>query len=201
MALLVNSHHHMPWIVWKREYSIYVPQYGYINDQLLSHGLPFTPLLVGQWSTNPNFSPSYDLLITVPGGSTGGQVETVCSTSADSSNIHFTIVNNAAARTFYFRLMAFAPPDYQGEVSPVDYDSPFRFNSHYRYQQIYKSGRSTGTAVSHNLGYLPQARIWSITGSDQRVMPTQGILTTSTLSYAGSNTAFYYYIFKDRLDG
>lgn len=197
--LLVDSRYHMPWIVWKREYSITVEEYGYINDRALAHGLPFVPLLVGQWSTSASFNPSYDLIVTVPGGSTGGQPETVCSTSADASNVYFTLVNNAGARTFYFRLMAFAPPDYTGEVTPAQYNSPFRFNSHYRYQQIYMAGKSTGAAVSHNLGYLPQAKIW--TNSGGRVSPFGGILTTSTLKCAADNAPFYYYIYKDRLDG
>lgn len=196
--MLVNSRFPMPWIAWKREYSITVEANGYIPDQTLAHGLSFAPLLLGQWSTSSMFNPSYDLMVTVPGGSTGGQPETVCSVSADSANIHFTIVNNSGRRTFYFRLMAFAPPNYKGEVAPVEYNSNFRFNSRYRYQQIYMSGQTSG-AVSHNLGYLPQAKLWTIVSG--RVTPAAGILTTNTLACAMQNTNYYYYIYKDQLDG
>lgn len=196
--LLVDSRYPSPWIVWKSSPSITVEQYGYIADRTIAHGLPFIPLLLGQWSTNSNFNPSYDLAVTIPGGPTGGQPETMCSVSADATNIHFTIINNANQRTFYFRLMAFAPPGYTGEVTLVEYSSPFRFNSHYRYQQIYMAGQSGGTAVNHNLGYLPQAKIWSISGT--RVLPSHGILTTTTLANAADNTAYYYHIYKDILD-
>lgn len=196
MALLVNSHYKSPWIVWAKTYSIRVSSGGYISDQTLTHGLPFVPLLIGQWSTNANFNPSYDLGITIPGGSTGGQPETMCSVTADAKAIHFTIINNAStSRTFYFKLMAFAPPDYTGDVTPVEYNSPFRFNSHYRYQQILLQGQSS-RAVNHNLGYLPQARVWAISGS--YVVPAMGELTTSALS-CPSSTNFYYHIYKDAI--
>lgn len=198
MALLVNSHYPMPWIVWKRTHSITIEQYGYANDVKLAHGLPFVPLLLGQWSDNASFAPSYDLSVQYPGGRTGGQPETYCNISADATNVYFTIVNNANQRTFYFRLMAFAPPDYDGEVTPVEYNSPFRFNSHYRYQQLYLKGRTNGT-VSHNLGYLPQAKVWTISGG--RTAPFGGILTTSTLKSIAEDYPYYYHIYKDRLDG
>lgn len=195
MALLVNTRYKIPWIVWKREYSILVAS-GDEFIQTYSHGLSFTPLLLGQWSTNANFSPSYDLGVLIPGGSTGGQPETMCSVSASASYIHFDIINNAVTqRTFYLRLMGFAPPDYNGEVAPVEYNSAFRFNSHYRYQQIYMQGRSSGNAIAHNLGYLPQARIWAISGG--QVLPAPGILTTSTLSRPYENSDYYYHIYKD----
>lgn len=194
MALLVNTHYKLPWIVWSRTYSITVAAGGYIADQTLSHGLAFTPLLLGQWSTSSNFNPSYDLGITIPGGSTGGQPETMCSVSADASAIHFDLINNASvARTFYFKLMAFAPPHYTGQVNPVSYNSPFPFNSHYRYQQLFMQGQSSST-VSHNLGYLPQAKIWGISAG--RVIPSIGILTTTTLKSAASGS-YYYHVYKD----
>lgn len=196
--LLVNTHYPQPWIIWKRAYSITVDANGYVADQALAHGLPFTPLLIGQWSPNTNFNPSYDLSVNIPGGSTGGQPETFCQASADSANIYFTILNNAGRRTFYFRLMAFAPPNYTGNVTPVDYSSPFRFNSHYRYQQLYMQGQSSGV-VAHNLGYLPQAKVW--TNSGGRSAPFGGILTVSTLACAAENTPYFYHIYKDQLDG
>lgn len=195
--MLVNTHYPLPWIVWKKEHSITVNQYGFEADATLAHGLPFTPLLLGQWSTNANFSPSYDLSVGIPGGSTGGQPETYCGISADNTDVHFTIVNNSSRRTFYFRLMAFAPPDYTGEVTPVEYSSKFRFNSHYRYQQLYLSGYSNGGTVTHNLGYLPQAKLWTSQGG--RVAPFGGILTTSALKCMQENVGYYYHVYKDAL--
>lgn len=194
--MLVNTHYKMPWIIWRTTYSLSVASGGYIADQTLAHGLGFTPLLLGQWSDTSDFSPSYDLAVTVPGGLIGGQPETVCAVTADASMVHFEIVNNATRRrTFYFRLMAFAPPGHTGDVNPVAYESPFRFNSHYRYQQIYRQGQASST-VYHNLGYLPQARVWSISGS--RVVPFMGIITEQSLKCAADGS-YYYHIYKDKL--
>lgn len=199
--LLVDSASPMPWIIYKREFSIVVAPYGEIMNQNLPHGLPFRPLIFGQWSDDANFSPSYDLNVTIPGGGTGGQPETVVNVRADSTNITFNIINNkSTTRTFYFRLMAFAPPDYNGEVNPVDYSSPFRFNSHYRYEQLYMSGLSSDT-VSHNLGYLPRAKIWVIDRVTNSVNIGHGILTTTTLKAAYDNTSFYYHIYRGGFDG
>lgn len=195
--MLVNSHYHSPWIIWSKTHSITVPQWGELPNATLPHGLAFIPLLIGQWSTNANFSPCYDLIINTPGGPTSGQPETYCQVSADATNVRFYIINNASQRTFYFKLMAYAPPEYIGQVNPVSYNSPFRFNSHYRYLQIYKEGQASAP-VNHGLGYLPQARIWR--NNDNVVTPSIGILTTSTLSSSYSGQ-YYYHIYKDILDG
>lgn len=194
--LLVDSHYPLTWIVYKRTYSITVSAYGELWSQKVAHGLPFAPLLFGQWSDNASFSPSYDLGVDIPGGATGGQPETMVSVSADASNILITLMNNkSTARTFYFRFMAFAPPGYTGDVTPVEYTSPFRFNSHYNYPKLFMSGYSTGGAVSHNLGYLPEARTWSYSSVTNTVSPGHGILTTSTIGTAYTNTPFYYHVY------
>lgn len=193
--LLVDSAYPMPWIVYKREYSISVGAYSEVWNQNLAHGLPFIPLIFGQWSDNANFNPSYDLGVDIPGGSTGGQPATMVSVRASATNITFSIINNMAARTFYFRLMAFATPGYTGQVNPVEYNSSFRFNSHYNYQKLFMAGYSTGGPVTHGLGYLPQAKIWAYSSVTQSVNPGHGILTNTSLSSAYDNTPFYYHIY------
>ncbi len=196
--LLVNTHYPMPWIVWKREYSFQVPGHDFaVKD--FAHGLPFTPLLIGQWSTNPNFSPSYDLTVEVPGGATGGQVASSCLISANATNIRAVGDNSNSdnTETFYLRLMAFAPPNYTGDVNPVDYASPFRYNSRYRYQKLFLSGlASSGETVKHGLGYIPQARVWM--NYDGYVSPYAGIIDTNGLKI-DANTQYYYHIYLDEM--
>lgn len=194
--LLVDSAYEMPWIIYKKEYSISVGQYSEVWNHNLAHNLPFTPLIFGQWSDNSSFDPSYDIGVSVPGGGSGGNPLTMVSIRADSTNIVFNIMNNQSARTFYFRLMAFAPPSYAGSVDPVDYGSNFRFNSHYNYQKLFMSGfSSSGSPISHGLGYIPQATIWAYSSVTDSVSPGHGIVTTSTLSSAYDNTPFYYHIY------
>lgn len=197
--LLFDSKYPMPWIVWKRTHQISVAS-GQWSSTRLAHGLPFIPLLIGQWSTNPNFSPSYDLGVEIPGGYSGGQLETFCGVSADANDILFNIENNATStRTFYFKLMAFADPTYTGEVNPVDYSSPFRFNTKYRYQKIFMQGLSTSDTITHNLGYLPQARIW--TRANNTAAPSYAIVTSTTISsFTSSIQSFYYHIYLDPME-
>ena len=199
--LLVNSHYKMPWIVWKKEYSVSIPaSMGYVTTSF-PHGLPFTPLLVGSWSNKANFQPSYDLTVDVPGGSTCGQVPLVCQVSADATNINIMAINNVdSAPVCYLRLMAFAPPDNQGEVTPVDYNSPFRYNSKYRYQKIFMAGRAT-KEVAHGLGYIPQARIWAGSLSNANYAePAGGVFSDQSLYMTESqNLQFYYHIYLDKM--
>lgn len=199
--LLVDSAYPMPWIILKKTYNLNVGQYGEVWNQPVAHNLPFIPLLFGQWSDNPNFEPSYDLGVDIPGGATGGQPETMVSVMADATNILISIINNkASARTFYFRFMAFAPPDYTGEVTPVEYSSPYRFNSHYNYEKLFMAGYSSGAAVAHNLGYLPQAKTWSYSSVTKTLSPGHGILTTSTIGSAYNNTPFYYHVYLGSIE-
>lgn len=198
--LLVNSHYKMPWIVWKREYTVSIPaSTGYISISF-PHGLPFTPLLIGSWSNRADFNPSYDVTVTVPGGSTGGQPKYVCQVSADATNVNIMAINNADSNPVcYLRLMAFAPPSYQGEVTPVDYSSSFRYNSKYRYQKIFMAGRTTGP-LQHNLGYIPQARIWWGSLSDANyAAPGPCAITAQNLTTDSSTIPFYYHIYLDKM--
>lgn len=200
-GLLVNSDYPMPWIVYKREYSFLVKKQQIDFTQVhIPHGLPFTPLLVGQWSDNADFNPAYDLAIDIPEGASGGQNETFCSVSSDSTNINVIAENNANVdRTFYLRLMGFAPPDYTGEVTPVEYTSPFRYNSKYRYQKLYLSGKTTAATVNHGLGYLPQAKVWLINNGTVRTAGAE-ITASALITPATSAYPYYYHIYLDPIE-
>lgn len=198
--LLVNTHYKMPWIVWKREYTVPIDaSTGYATVSFL-HGLPFTPLLIGSWSPNASFSPSYDLTVTIPGGPTGGQPKYFCQVAANSTTVNVTAINNVdSSPKCYLRLMAFAPPDYKGEVTPVDYQSPFRYNSKYRYQKIFMAGRTTGELI-HNLGYIPQVRLWQSSLSDStHAVPTRCDITTQSLTTSSSTIPYWYHVYLDKM--
>lgn len=197
--LLVNSHYPTPWIIYKTNYSITVPAKTTRRDVAVPHGLPFRPLLVGQWSDNPNFSPSYDISLGYTQRSQSDRFEIVVLVESDETNLYFFVLNNTtSSKTVNLRLMGFAPPEYTGEVTPVEYFSKFRYNSHYRYQQLYMAGFATAD-VSHNLGYIPQARVWDVI--DGRCSAGSGTLTNSTLHSDNSDFSegFYYHIYRDRL--
>lgn len=201
LNLAVNSHYKIPWIVWKRELSITVDQYDW-STTTINHGLPFIPLVIGQWSTSPNFQPAWDISVETPNYSGAGQPLMALTFGITSSVIRMVIDNNDVRKTFYLRLMAYAPPNYTGDVTPVEYNSPFRFNSHYNYPKIVMSGKAaSNTRVTHNLGYIPQAQVWGsmMVNGVETVVPGTGIVTETTLSSSTTSDSFYYYIFGDKL--
>lgn len=197
--LTVNSHYKIPWIVWKKEVEVPLGSEDYAF-MTFEHNLPFIPLVIGQWSQNSNFQPSYDVTVETPSYSGAGQPPLALLIAATPTQIRIS-VDNRLTNTIYLRLMAYAPPNYTGDVIPVEYDSPFRFNSHYRYPKIVASGKgSANQSIAHNLGYIPQAQIWdsSIVNGVETVVPAPGILTTSMLR-SSTASSFYYYIFGDKL--
>lgn len=201
--LLVDSRYHNPWIVWKMTYQVTVPstdENALPQINTINHNLPFIPLLVGQWSLNPNFNPSYDISVITPGGNNGGVREYICNTASTSTNVRFVLGNHSGTtKTFYFRLMAFAPPDYKGEVSPVEYSSKFRFNSHYRYPKIYMQGITSLGSVTHGLGYYPQALVWRKSGD--LITKVESIIDSTSLQFSSATgDQHYYQIYLDSLE-
>lgn len=213
--LLVASDYHMPWIVWSRqlEYTLASGDWGSYD---VSHGLAFTPLIFGYYSTSSDFQPCYDLTTDAPGYSGSGQPEIAFLSSANSSVVRVVLTNNrTSSTTFYIRIMAFAPPGYTDDVSPVEYDDDFTFNSDYRYQKIFMEGLTT-QSVTHNLGYIPQFRVWSLTTSTGYVAPlsvansatssyTPINITTTQLDLGGAAgsaaSSYYYHIYGDQFNG
>ena len=65
---MLTSDYPIPILVWKMETSLTVPvgQYFSAAHKSVAHGLPFTPCIIGQWSTNANFQPAYDLANDMP---------------------------------------------------------------------------------------------------------------------------------------
>lgn len=158
----------MPFLVYSATTDFIATQQTYTGDQVINHGLPFLPLLIGQWSTNATFQPSYDISFGFLGFS--GMLPTVTiSIYANANDIHILWGNYTDTDYhIYLRLTAFAPPTYTGKVTAVDDGSPFKFNSDFNYMKIYMANSitldgDTERAINHGLGYIPQCRVWKST--------------------------------------
>ena len=165
---MLTSDYPIPILVWKTETSLAVPVGAYFNaaHKSIAHGLPFTPWIIGQWSTNSNFQPAYDLANDMP-IFTGTRPDLHILIGADSTYIRISAEHTASsAKTFYFRIFAFLPPDYTGDWDNFLSDSTkFTLDSEYNYPKLFKSGSltvpdNTTKTVDHGLGYLPQVRAW-----------------------------------------
>lgn len=219
-----NSDYPMPFMVFFKNYDYSVAAYGY-STQTIEHGLPFTPLLVGQWSTSGDFNPSYDLALEYP-NFVGGQPLSAISAGADATNIYLYMTNNdSSTKAFHFRIVAFPPPEYTGLATAIDDNTPYKFNSDFNYLKIFAAGSRTvsartDVAINHNLGYIPQTRLWRqitspVFGNIPVVSPMNsqrqpdGVLgakvsTTQLVlgnwpAFGSDPTLFYYHIYADEV--
>ena len=224
---LYNSDYPMPYLAYFQPCNYTVGGTEYYKTVSFAHGLPFTPLLLGQWSivAGGDFSVAYDLSIETPRFS-GGQPLVAKIAGADNTNIYLDMTNNTGSDlTFYYRLAGFAPPDYTGEVESVEDATRYQFNSDFNYLKIYKAGSETVSvgntiSITHDMGYIPQTRTWReeqiyVSGNAQTaVCPMNATVTANgflgaaisdadlTLSNTdGSSTQgdvkFYYHIYAD----
>lgn len=210
---LFSSDYPTPAFVGAWTGSFSVGGYAYL-DTGFNHNLPFTPLIVGQWSLNPNFEPSYDIA-TSNGYFVG--VEFNQAAGSTSSQIKFKLTNGySSARTYYYRLFAFAPNDYDGDVPSIEDSTNFRFNSDFNYPKLFAYGKRAITtdgdfSVNHNLGYIPQVRTWVYDPLNEFISPfvnvhyedgeyTTGTIvdtTKMTVKGAVSGSTYYYHIYAE----
>lgn len=161
---------------------------GFGNTKF-KHNLPYIPLLVGQWDTSTNFNTSHDIT------STTFQSDVASVTVyADSTYIYLNYYAPSSV-TIYYRLWGFTPTDYTGNVTPISDDSKFIFDTDYQYMKLAKTGKvlaNQSTTITHNLGFVPLARVWKIneygTGQGQTVQGL-GPETSSIDASSGNKNA------------
>jgi hypothetical protein len=167
---LFSSDYPMPVICWEWEangdyWNVGANQTRTVN---VAHKLPFKPLLIGQWALRADFAPSQDINTTTfypVYDPINGEVVSVFM-SSDGTNVIFDMQNfSATASKFYFRLWAYAPPDYTGEMPNVYDTTSFQLSTDYNYPKIVKQGTvsvnyKSEVTIPHGLGYIPQVRVW-----------------------------------------
>lgn len=185
---------------------------GYVN---VAHNLPFTPLLIGVWSTNDKFEPSYDIANYIGDGVLNQDIQ-LNACGANSTDVYVEAFNmSTTTKSLYFRLLAFAPPDYTGEVPNVPDSTNFHFSTDYNYPKIIKSGSVTINAgdtagISHDLGYIPQVKVWGpdangrlgstyLMRSPAYMNGNYGPVITSNALFIGAQYSgtYYYHIYGD----
>lgn len=223
---IYDSDYPMPYLAYSSTCNYTVGGNEWYKTVSFAHNLPFTPLLIGQWSTDPSFSVSYDIAMSIPSFS-GSQPLFAAVVEADASSVWLDLTNNTGSDlTFYFRFTAFPPSDYTSEITAIDDASNFKFDSDFNYFKIAEQGKVTVSAggyaaVNHGLGYVPQSRIWYgfntyIGGANRYVVAplnmtrtTSGALGASVDSTSlwlqnsanamAATTDFYYQIYADEV--
>jgi hypothetical protein len=181
-----------------------------VGTTTIAHGLPFTPLMDGTWSTDSTFQTvSYDMgtgsLTTAPGFIFNAKAEV----SADSSDITVEVENiTGSSVTAYYRVFGFQPSTANLEVPFTDYlaDS-FVVNTDFNHTKLFAKDRVTSnTVVAHNIGHRPQVSLWEeLSGGSIRkknendVYNTFGVArasvsdTSLTITFEASGPAAIHY--------
>jgi hypothetical protein len=164
-SFLLNTDFPLDKIIFKTEGSFVINSFDFV-DKMIPHGFTFGILPLGTWSTDPNFTTSYDF----GSGPLGGSPFAINNgISSDATRILVSTTNNTNAPvTFYYRIYAFLPAD-KDVVTPstANQADTFAFSTDYNYSklfinQIYTQPAGAGGIqnVIHNLGYRPQVLCW-----------------------------------------
>lgn len=138
------------------------------------HGLPYAPLVAGNYSDLSDFSAAYEFKsgpLAPPNPISPYKYD--FSAYSDGTNIIIESGNvvSTSAVTLYYRLYCFAPSDQNLESEPTNQGvDNFMLNTDFNYtklaladvfdQAANTSFDPTFHVVTHNLGYIPQVSFW-----------------------------------------
>jgi hypothetical protein len=214
-------------MVWFTTQQVFCAALDFVTIQV-PHGLPFAPLPTGVWWTSDSPNTYFDIAIELPAYS-GGMPLIEAIVETDETNVYFNVYNNLESLTditFYFKLAFFMPNTYTGVVQDtIAPAGSFLLNtSDYNYLKILSEGRVLGgsnpTVIPHNLGYIPQCRLWNRdnrstgqpnrwristgyndAGSNQRYSGKidSNALTLYGVSESNNTIDYYYHIYGDQI--
>lgn len=169
----------------------------------IPHGLPFAPLVWGQWAFNSSFSVAYEFDTGPTTTASIGSAYTVAPViQSNATNITISVPNfyGAGAFTLYYRLFSFAPSNISSVIvqnTNINVDK-FMLSTDYQQVQLIKadsysfssgSGNVTTPIFEHNLGYSPQLLYWI--EREGIIMPRQQYAQQSGVAMYTDNTTLY----------
>lgn len=190
---------------------------SFTSTEEIDHGLSYTPLVFGVWSTDENFDNVNTLGWTDSSPQVGYTPALSVECYATSTKIKLTSAGNTNNDTLYYRVYGFAPDG-------ANYNSPktstkasqFILNTDYNYLKLYKTGEFTtpNEEFKHNFGYIPQVMAWAEMniGGETRIQPLEvaseytdfGIIVTDQMIKAkslivpGTVDKLYWRIYYDK---
>lgn len=129
-----------------------------IYDQLIPHGLSFTPLSIAKWSFTPTFDISYDMMSVF----SSADVSMAFRTNGTYLNVRAVNFTNSNI-TVYWKVLYFMPSDIdQAAAFTQDSLDTFNINTDYNYTKLLKADVVSGpnATYTHGLGYYPQVEVW-----------------------------------------
>jgi hypothetical protein len=214
---LLNSDYPLDKVILMKSGQITVAA-GATVEVLDPHGLLFTPLVIGSWSTSSTFTTSFEAGFQPfsPPGSLS------LSISSNATNVRISASNNSGSSvTFYWRCYGFMPSTANDDAAfTASSADSFVINTDYNYTKLFTAGvadiSATSQTVLHNLGYRPQVEVWYefavVPGQFEReylgianigdtgynrISVTTTSLTFSKGTYGGQSTIYHYRIYMD----
>jgi hypothetical protein len=170
-----------------------------------NHGLSYTPLIVGTWSTNSDFSTSREGGYFAFEGTDPNTIYTQF--FANSTKITVSTFNPPApAVTIYYRIYAFMPSNVNVDSSFTTASADtFALNTDYNYTKLFSSGIATAaatTTITHDLGFRPQVMAWikdSSVAYGTSMVVDMGYVkaTTTTVVITSPSKDIHYRIYAD----
>lgn len=165
--MLVSSDYPLDKVVYLHTRSVVVPA-GSFNDQIFPHNLPFTPLVLGQWSFDSDFETAYDAN-SGPRAGAGGTLLLQTTLRSNATNIVIFNSNNQAFDvTVYWRIYALMPSTVSATAPfTASIADSFIIDTDQNYSKLFSSGVTgfsstldSSVTVTHGLGYRPQVLVW-----------------------------------------
>jgi hypothetical protein len=145
--------------------------YGAID--YLPHGLPFTPLLGGNWSLTADFAISYEFgMGPFPATAVGQIYDQTADLLTDGTNVQVVMSNYnlSTSKTIYYRVFGLQPSTDNSDIPTVVSSSDgFTLSTDFNNTKVYLDsyydlpgggGAGSTTTITHNLGYIPQTLAW-----------------------------------------
>lgn len=159
----LSSDYPLDQIIYTYQSSYTLPAFG-IQDFYIDHGLPFRPLMLAEWTTDPTWELKYEFTsgVVTPAG-----FNVATAISAGSTQVYITLRNNTSSPvTVYYRAYGLMPP------FDLDKNAPFTNNladqymisTDFVYPKVYQNAQYTlpssgGSQVNYTLAHNQDARI------------------------------------------
>lgn len=168
----------------------------------VAHGLGFMPLIVGNFSTSPDFLTTNEIFMPIYPEANGIYGITNSSTTEYSVQVMNYSPNTV---TVYYRVYGFMPSNVAETAVPTSaLADNFVLNTDYNYSKLYYNDvlpDVTTTTITHNLGYRPQVMAWmgDSTQSSYIMYDSSTYITVTDTTVVAHSVGYdiYLRIYKD----
>jgi hypothetical protein len=201
---LQNTDYPADQVVYLTSGSYVIPGTSTGNIQTIPHGLPFIPLVGGNFSLTSDFSLTYEYStgpLTSP-INPNAVYDVVANVYADATNVYVSAdTPSVGSKTIYYRIYGFQPSTNTSSLTNIaNQGDVFVLQTDYNLTKLYlndtvqlpdTSGAAAQVNIYHGLGYIPQAQVWIQANGYVHPAPSSNLLASQTVISPGlTNLSF-----------